>query len=224
MEPVTALQTIEHGPRDATVAVIWLHGLGADGHDFEPIVPELRLPAELPVRFIFPHAPIRPVTINMGQRMRAWYDIYGFDGRHEDEEGIRASARAVGDLVEREIARGVPSSRIVVAGFSQGAAMALHLGLRTPEPLAGAIALSGYLPLETAAATERTEASRRVAFFLGHGTQDPVVLHARGRAAFERLIGWGYQAEWHEYPMPHSVCAEEIAAISRWLQLLPGLR
>lgn len=206
---------VETGPAPER-AVIWLHGLGADGHDFEPIVPELGL--ELAVRFVFPHAPVRPVTLNQGYRMRAWYDITGLDRRAlQDEAGIRQSARQVEALIARENARGVPSDRIVLAGFSQGGAIALHAGLRQASPLAGVMALSTYLPLEQAFAKERAPASATVPVFMAHGSADPVLAAALGEHSRDLLQQLGYPVEWHAYPMGHQVCLEEIRAIAAWL-------
>jgi phospholipase/carboxylesterase len=205
------------------LSVLWLHGLGADGHDFEPIVPELGL--RVPVRFIFPHAPVRPVTINGGMAMRAWYDILGFDRRaKEDSAGIRASAAAVTELVDREIERGMASDRIVLAGFSQGGAIALHTALREPRPLAGVLALSTYLPLAATLASERCAANARIPLFMAHGTDDgvlPIQLAESSRGTLEAL---GYAVDWHVYPMAHSVCMEEVSAIGAWLAALPGAR
>jgi len=213
---------ITTGPKPR-LAVLWLHGLGADGHDFEPIVPELGL--GVPVRFVFPHAPVRPVTINGGMAMRAWYDILGFDRRaREDAAGIRASAAAVTELVDREIERGMSSDRIVLAGFSQGGAIALHTALREPRPLGGVLALSTYLPLAATLASERSAANARLPLFMAHGTDDgvlPLQLAETSRGALEAL---GYAVEWHAYPMAHSVCMEEIGAIGAWLAALPGAR
>jgi phospholipase/carboxylesterase len=199
-------------------SVVWMHGLGADGHDFESIVPELRLPARPAIRFVFPHAPLRPVTINQGQVMRAWYDIRALAGvRREDEPGVRQSARQIEALLERERRRGIAPGRIVLAGFSQGGAMALHVGLRYPERVAGILALSCFLPLAGALAAETTPANRDVPIFWSHGIHDsmiPLVLAEQGR---EHVAALGYRIEWHQYPMPHTVCAEEIADIARWL-------
>lgn len=205
------------------LSVIWLHGLGADGHDFEPIVPELRL--SFPVRFVFPHAPVRPVTINGGMAMRAWYDILGFD-RHatEDAGGIRASATAVGQLIEREIERGMPSERIVLAGFSQGGAIALHTALRESRPLAGVLALSTYLPLVTSLASERSAANAGVPIFMAHGTSDSVLPFALAESSRRALEALGYVVDWHSYSMAHSVCLEEVSAIGAWLAALPARR
>jgi len=209
---------IETGPRP-TGAVIWLHGLGADGHDFEPIVPELVRRGERALRFVFPHAPVRPVTINGGMAMRAWYDIVGLDRLAiQDEAGIRASDSAVTALVERENARGVPSERIVLAGFSQGGAIALYSGARYRERLAGLLGLSCYLLLESRLATERAPANQATPVFLGHGTQDPIVDVRLGMQTRESLAAAGYSVEWHSYPMPHSVSQAEIADIAAWLR------
>ena len=205
--------------------VIWLHGLGADGHDFEAIVPELRLPASLPLRFVFPHAPVRPITINGGMEMRAWYDIVSFDkeGR-ADEAGIRASSALLDGLVEREQQRGIDSSKIVIAGFSQGGAIALHNALRTPLKLCGLMALSSYLPLgdtiDAEVVNNPNAGDASVPVFIAHGTSDPMVPYEGGRGSADVLKSLGYQVEWHEYPMGHSVCAKEIADISDWLQAI----
>lgn len=199
-------------------AVIWLHGLGADGHDFEPVVPQLGLPARLRVRFVFPHAPVRPVTINMGMPMRAWYDILQMGGGREDEAGIRASQGLLEALIARERARGVAAKRIVLAGFSQGGAIALHTGLRHAERLAGILALSTYLPLAATAPAELNAANRDVPLFMAHGSFDDIIPLERAhqsRLALERL---GCTVGWREYPMPHSVCGDEIAHIATWLR------
>jgi phospholipase/carboxylesterase len=207
---------IETGPAP-DAAVIWLHGLGADGYDFEPVVPELRLPARLAVRFVFPHAPVRPVTINMGMPMRAWYDILQLGGGTEDDAGIRASQALVEALIEREKARGVQARRIVLAGFSQGGAIALQSGLRHAQRLGGILALSTYLPLAATLAAERVAANRDLPVFMAHGTLDPMIPIARARASRAALEALGYAVEWREYAMAHSVCGEEIADISAWL-------
>jgi len=202
---------------DATVVL--LHGLGADGYDFVPVVRELETHGAPPARYVFPHAPTMPVTINGGYVMRAWYDILGTDlVRREDERGIRASQRMVEALIEREVERGVPRSRIVLAGFSQGGAITLHTGLRQPQPLAALIALSCYLPLAESFSQEAAAGSRGVPVFLAHGTQDPVVPLARGAASRDALKAAGYAVEWHDYPMPHSVSAEEIRDIAAFMQ------
>src|SRR5216117_2354961 len=192
---------IESGP-SPRASIIWLHGLGADGHDFEPIVPELGLPASLPVRFVFPHALLMPVTINGGAVMRAWYDVTG-DGR-EDETGIRASQARVETLLAREKARGIGATSIVLAGFSQGGAVALQTGLRYPERLAGLLALSCYLPLGDTLAAEASPAGRDVPIFMAHGTDDLLIPLTRARRSRDKLIDLGYRVTWHEYPMPHA--------------------
>ncbi|MCH8504636.1 MAG: alpha/beta hydrolase fold domain-containing protein [Ectothiorhodospiraceae bacterium] len=203
----------------ATASVIWLHGLGADGHDFEPIVPELRLPASLPVRFLFPHAPVRPVTLNNGMAMRAWYDIIALGGgARQDDAGIRESARQVEALIRREHARGIPSERIVLAGFSQGGAIALHTGLRHPERMACIMGMSTYLPLGDTVEAERSEANARTPILIAHGSMDPVVAMSMGERSRDQLQAMGYNVEWHDYPMVHQVCMEEIEDISAWLQ------
>ena len=199
-------------------AVIWMHGLGADGHDFVDIPPLLRLPPRLAVRFVFPHAPMQPVTINGGMVMRAWYDVRPDAGaRREDEAGVRASQRRIEALIAREKTRGVPASRLVLAGFSQGGAMALHTGLRHGERLAGIMGLSCFLPLADRLAAEASAANREVPIFLAHGTQDPLIPLARARHAHQVLTGLGSPVEWREYPMPHSVCEAEIRDIGAWL-------
>jgi phospholipase/carboxylesterase len=207
---------IETGARP-DAAVIWLHGLGADGHDFEPIVPELRLPPSLQLRFIFPHAPVRPVTINQRMRMRAWYDIFQLGPGREDEAGIGESASAVQQLVEEQIKRGINSPRIVLAGFSQGGAIALHTALRYSSRLAGVLALSTYLPLAASLRDEIGEANRRLPIFMAHGTYDDVIPLLRAEQSRKALGDAGYSVEWHTYPMAHSVCAEEIADIASFL-------
>ena len=202
-----------------TCSIVWMHGLGADGHDFVDIVPELGLPAKPGVRFLFPHAPMRPVTINAGYVMRAWYDIRDDAGmRREDPAGVRASQKAIEALLAREKARGVPAVSIVLAGFSQGGAMALHTGLRYGERLAGIMALSCSLPLADTLAAEASPANRDVPIFMAHGTHDPMIPMARAMRARETLSGLGYRLEWHEYPMPHSVCLEEVRDITAWLR------
>jgi phospholipase/carboxylesterase len=209
---------IETG-RDPAAAVIWLHGLGADGHDFEPIVPQLRLRGERPLRFVFPHAPIRPVTLNGGYAMRAWYDIAALDRRAaEDESGIRGSQAAIEGLIRRENARGVAAEHIVLAGFSQGGAMALFTGTRYPERLAGIMGLSCYQLLAERFAAERVAANQSTPIFLAHGMQDPVVAPVRGEEAYRQLQAAGYAVEWHTYSMPHAVCPQEVADIAQWLR------
>jgi phospholipase/carboxylesterase len=203
--------------REPRLAVLWLHGLGADGHDFEPLVPELDLHAS--VRFVFPHAPHRAVTINGGMRMRAWYDILGFGERvAQDEAGIRESAAALGKLVDREIERGMPPTRIVLAGFSQGGAIALHAGLREPRPLGGILALSTYLPLAPTLAAERSAQNAAVPICMLHGTDDPVIPLSAAAASKALLEEHGYRVEWRAYPMAHSVCAAEVRDIAGWIE------
>jgi Predicted esterase len=213
------LPTAEHETAARpTHSIIWLHGLGADGHDFAPIVPQLVTPASPPVRFVFPHAPVRPVTINNGMSMRAWYDIAAFDlNARQDEAGMRASVGEVETLIAREHARGVPSERIVLAGFSQGGAIALAAGLKHAQALAGIIALSTYLPAYVAQPSERSEANATVPIFWGHGSVDPVVAMQRGVDSRELLQSLGYAVEWHSYLMAHAVCPEEIADLRFWL-------
>jgi phospholipase/carboxylesterase len=209
--------TVETGP-DPSYTIIWMHGLGADGHDFEPLVPEL-VTAGLPaLRFVFPHAPVRPVTINNGYAMRAWYDIVGIDRRSaEDFAGIGASAGAIAELIRNENGRGVPTARIVLAGFSQGGAIALHVATRHREALAGVIALSCYLPLARELASERQPANLSAPIFMAHGLQDPVVPYALGDESRQLLTSAGYAVEWHSYPMPHTVCDAEVGDLRRWL-------
>ncbi len=208
---------IETGPAPIA-SIIVLHGLGADGNDFVPFAQELRLGSVGPVRFIFPHAPERPVTLNGGYVMRAWYDILGTDlVRREDEAGLRESQAAIDALIARERERGMAAAKIVLAGFSQGCAMTLMTGLRQPETLAGLVCMSGYLPLAAATAQERSAANRAVPIFMAHGSGDPMIVLPRALASRDALQALGYSVEWHEYPMPHSVCAEEVADLSRWL-------
>ncbi len=203
----------------ATASVIWLHGLGADGHDFVPIVPELKLPAEPVVRFVFPHAPVRAVTLNMGMRMRAWYDIKTLtaDGR-ADDAGIRESVALLGRYIAAERAAGVASERIIVAGFSQGGAVALHAGLRHPEPLGGILALSCYLPLQAELAAELSDANRATPVLMCHGQHDPVLPMQLGVIARDWLLSERYTVEWKEYPMQHQVCLPEIQDVAAWLR------
>ena len=218
----TLLETIElETTPNPTAAVIWMHGLGADGNDFVPIVNEIDLSGAPGIRFIFPHAPTRPVTINNGHVMRAWYDIAFGDlegkTRKADEKGVRESQAQIGQLIARENSRGIAASKIVLAGFSQGGAIALHTGLRYPETLAGVMALSTYLPLAESFVQEATPANAKTPVFMAHGTHDPVVPYAMGNSSREQLQQAGYALEWHEYPMQHSVCLEEVADIGRWL-------
>lgn len=218
------LQTIElHPGAEAQATIIILHGLGADGTDFLSIADELKLAAVGPVRYLFPRAPVRPVTINGRQPMRAWYDILSADlVRREDEAGLRESMAAVSRLIDREVARGVPAHRIVLAGFSQGCAITLGAGLRHPHRLAGLAGLSGYLPLSDTTAAERHSANALTPLFLAHGRNDGVVTMARGAAGRDLLQGLGQPLEWHDYPMEHSVCMEEVQALQRWLLKVLG--
>ena len=206
-----------------TAAVIWLHGLGASGDDFAAVVPELDLDGCPAIRFVFPHAPVMPVTLNGGYVMPAWYDIFGTElgagaVRREDAAGIYATQKAVEALIANEVARGISPANIVIAGFSQGCAMALHVGLRHPAKLAGIMALSGYLPLADTVATELSPANAHTPIFMAHGTQDPVVMLSRAVASRDALVGLGYPVQWHTYAMPHSVHPQEIADISTFLK------
>jgi phospholipase/carboxylesterase len=216
---LTAIE-IETGD-NPTHAIIWLHGLGADGHDFVPIVDELDLPSKKRIRFIFPHAPERPVTINGGYVMRAWYDIYHADFNHrQDESGIRESQQAIDALIIREQQRGIPTQHIFLAGFSQGGAMALQTGLRQAQPLSGIIALSCYLPLVETLATEASPSNASIPILMTHGINDPVIPIAYAIASKDELLAAHYQVDWHQYLMAHTVCGPEIADISYWLQRL----
>ena len=201
---------------DPEGSIIWLHGLGADGHDFEPIIPELRLPGSLALRFVFPHAPVRPVTLNGGMAMRAWYDIISLDRSGPvDDAGINESSGILESLIEREEQRGIDRERIVVAGFSQGGAIAINTVLRAQGKLGGLLALSTWLALPDAANGEVFDTSLPV--FMAHGQFDPMVPMQYGKGSAERLTEVGFDIEWHEYPMAHGVCPQEIADISRWL-------
>lgn len=201
------------------VAIIWMHGLGADANDFVPMVRELDLSGLPAIRFVFPNAGMIPVTVNNGYIMRAWYDIRNADlGRREDEDGLRASQLQIEALIEREKARGIPASSIILAGFSQGCAMTLQTGLRHPERLAGLMCLSGYVPLADKVAAERSEASLETPVFMVHGSHDGVIPVSRAVASRDLLQSLGYQVEWHEYPMQHSLCAEEVEHVSAWLK------
>jgi phospholipase/carboxylesterase len=213
------LPCVEIGPKGpAKSAVIFLHGLGADGHDFEPIVPQLGLDPRSSVRFVFPHAPSIPVSLNGGFVMPAWYDIRDADLRsRHDEAGIRDTAKKIEALIAREVERGIPSRRIVLAGFSQGGAMAVHVALRHPHPLAGIVALSTYLVGADTVAAELSSANRGIPVFQAHGTQDPMVRFERGVALREKLVELGCDVTWREYPMPHAVCMEEIVEVGAWL-------
>jgi phospholipase/carboxylesterase len=215
----TKLEVIElESGKKPTASIIVLHGLGADGTDFVPIAQELKLAPIGEVRYIFPHAPVMPVTINGGMAMRAWYDILGSEiDRREDERGLRASQKMVEALIEREIERGTEAARIVLMGFSQGCAMTLMTGLRYGQRLGGLVGLSGYLPLAAVTEAERHSANHDTPIFLAHGSADQVIPIARATASRDALRALGHPVEWHEYPMPHSVCAEEIADLNRWL-------
>ena len=218
------LETIEiETAPNPTAAIIWLHGLGADGHDFEPVVPEIVRRRERAWRFVFPHAPVRAVTINGGMNMRAWYDIVGFDrGAAEDAPGFLATDALVRELIAREGERGIPAGRVVLAGFSQGGAVTLYTGLRYPERLAGLMALSCYLPLGAGLKTERSARNEGVPILMAHGIDDPVLPVGMGVQARDTLKGLGYEVEWHEYRMPHAVCQPEIADIRQYLmRVLP---
>ncbi len=216
------LETIEleTGP-NPSAAVIWMHGLGADGNDFVPIVNELDLSGAPAIRFVFPHAPKIPVTINNGYVMRAWYDVSFGDlegnTKRADEMGVRQSQAQIGELIAREHARNIPFKNIVLAGFSQGGAISLQTGLRYPETLAGVMALSSYLPCADSFAAEAAPANSQTPVLIAHGTQDPVIPYAMGKASYDRLLAAGYKVEWREYPMPHSVCLEEVRDIGAWL-------
>jgi phospholipase/carboxylesterase len=216
---IDVLPNIEVSTNDAPqVAIIWMHGLGADGNDFVPFVKELNLSGLPGIRFIFPHANTMPVTINGGYTMRAWYDIIHTDlGRQEDEKGLRASQLQVEALIEREKSRGIPASRIILGGFSQGCAMTLQTGLRYKEKLGGLLCLSGYVPLADKVAAERSAANQDTPIFLVHGRLDPVIPLARATASRDLLQSLGYNVEWHDYYMQHSVCPEEVSDISGWL-------
>ncbi len=207
--------------KDPAASIIWLHGLGADGNDFAPIVPEIRLP-RLAIRFVFPHAPVQPVTINGGMRMRAWYDIADGANRREDERGVRASQALIETLIGREKERGTAARRLVLAGFSQGGAIALQTGLRHPERIAGIMALSAYVPVAEELSAEASPANRDVPIFMAHGSYDPVIPLAQAERSRKLLESLGYPVEWREYGMPHSVCPEELADIGAWLVKVLG--
>lgn len=217
MNPPAESVVIETG-EEPDASIIWLHGLGADGHDFEPIIPEMDLPEEAAFRFIFPHAPVRPVTLNGGTPMRAWFDIEALD-RHarQDVAGIDASCDLMSELIERETERGIPGERIVAAGFSQGGAIALLTGLRHPRRLAGIMGLSTYLPLADRVENEARDANRDTPIFMAHGTQDPMLPPHLGEESRALLTRLGYRVDWHTYPMPHAVCPPEIQHIRKWL-------
>lgn len=212
-------ETITINPAEkADAVVIWLHGLGADGHDFEPIVPELALPKSAKIRFVFPHAPMRPITINGGYVMRGWYDIMQADiGAQQDAEGIRTSQRQLERLIKNEIAAGIPPERIILAGFSQGAAIILQTGLRYSSRLGGLLVLSGYVPLADTLEAERDVANQQTPVFMAHGRQDEIIPHGLAEQSRDQLIKLGYPVEWHTYSMPHGVLPEEINDIAQWL-------
>ena len=220
MQPTQADEAVEVVTGESPIgSVIWLHGLGADGHDFEAIVPQLSLPAGAPLRFVFPHAPVQPVTINGGMAMRSWYDILSFDSEgRADREGVLKSSGILEDLISREIERGIPANKIVIAGFSQGGAVAVHTALQTRHEIAGLMALSTYmaLPDDAINAVSRKD----LPIFMAHGSFDPVVQLAWGRSSADRLIEVGFEVEWHEYQMAHAVCPQEIADISAWLRAI----
>jgi phospholipase/carboxylesterase len=217
--PATTQPIIVEPATPATAAVIWLHGLGADGHDFEPVVPELDLPRGHGIRFVFPNAPVRPVTINHGMAMRGWYDVADNDlTRREDEAGVRDSARMIDVLIGEQRSLGIASERIVIAGFSQGGAIALFCGTRCAEQLAGIMALSTYLPLPKTLAAEASRANAGASIFMGHGNFDPIIPVQQGQHSAHELLRAGYKVLWKTYSMPHSVCEEEIRDISTWLQ------
>jgi len=217
----TQLETIEIETGEEPLAsIIWLHGLGADGNDFAPVADEIDLP--IAVRYIFPHAPLMPVSINGGYVMRAWYDISDAAIRREDEAGVRASQALIEELLAREVSSGIPAERIVLAGFSQGGAIALQTGLRHAARLAGILALSTYVPVADSLAAEASSANRSVPIFMAHGSDDPMIPCARAQASHALLRQQGYTVEWHEYPMPHSVCAQEMADLCVWLRRVLG--
>lgn len=231
MADATVPETVEvETGGDPQGAVIWLHGLGADGHDFEPIVPQLALPGVPPLRYVFPHAPVRPVTINGGMAMRAWYDIYSFDRDGPmDEAGIRESGAQLEALIAREGERGIPPERVAIAGFSQGGAIALYTTFHYSPPLAGLLALSTYLPIATPDSGNSSDPDaavtgqpRSLPVFMAHGSGDPVLPIELGRSARDALARAGFDVDWHEYPMPHAVCPEEIADIGRFITRVFG--
>jgi phospholipase/carboxylesterase len=224
-DALLATTDIETGP-NPTASIIWMHGLGADSSDFVPLVPELDLNGCGDIRFVFPDAPVMPVTVNNGYRMRSWYDIIGQEleeqGEQEDEAGLRTSQLAIERLIARELERGIRSERIIVAGFSQGCAMALQTGLRYPQPLAGMLCLSGYLPLRDTIRTERAPANQKTPVFMAHGLVDSVVPLDRAEKSRDLLATLGYQVQWQPYSMGHSLCVEEVADIGKWLQTVLG--
>lgn len=214
------LETVEINPKlPAKASVIWLHGLGADGHDFVDVIPEMKLPVDLAVRFIFPHAPVRPVTINAGYQMRAWFDIYALHvDAPQDEIGIHETENAINALIENEVKRGIACDKIILAGFSQGGAIALYCGLRYPKKLAGILGLSTFLPLHKNFPQQKNPANLTTPIMMAHGTQDQVVPIQLGEFSRDYLKDLGYQVEWRSYPMQHQVCLEEIGDVAAWLQ------
>ncbi|WP_176140844.1 alpha/beta hydrolase [Pseudoxanthomonas indica] len=223
--PTALLDTVEQETGAAPAwSVLWLHGLGADGHDFAPIVPELVRPDWPALRFVFPHAPVRAVTINNGVRMRAWYDIVGMDfATRADSDGIEESIVQVQSLIDRELARGMAPERLLLAGFSQGGAIALSAALRRSQPLAGVIALSTYLPGMELAAQKLADQATRQPVFMAHGSGDPVIPMVHAQRSAQALQAMGFAVQWHAYPMGHQVCAEEIAALADWMSGLFAL-
>ncbi len=218
--PTNPLEAVIVEPKEKAVAsVIFLHGLGADGHDFTPVVPQLNQLTQLPIRYIFPHAPLRAVTINNGYVMRAWYDIAGLDRSFkEDMDGITTSAKSIEALITAELTKGISSQKIILAGFSQGGAIAIYTGLCYPAQLGGIIALSTYVPIAEQLAIERHEANHQIPVFLAHGTQDSIIPFSWAEISYKRLHDLKYNVTWHKYNMPHSVCPEEIADIGKWLK------
>lgn len=218
--PIKPLETVIVEPKEKAIAsVIFLHGLGADGHDFTPVVPQFNQITQLPIRYIFPHAPMRAVTINNGYVMRAWYDIHALDHRaKEDIEGITESAQAVEQLIADELAKGISSQKIILAGFSQGGAIAIFTALRYPAQLGGVVALSTYIPAADHLAKEIHEANLQIPIFLAHGTHDPLIQMQWGEMTHKRLSDLKFQVSWHKYNMAHSVCPEEIMDIGNWLK------
>lgn len=221
---MNVLPTVEHATGPAPrFTVLWLHGLGADGNDFAPLVPQLVRPEWPALRFVFPHAPLRPITINAGMRMRGWYDIAGFDlAQKQDEAGIRASMEQVEALIGREAERGVAAEHVILAGFSQGGAVALACGIRHGQRLGGIVALSTYLPIAEIVAAERHAANARTPIFMAHGTFDPVVPLVRGDVSRQHLLDFGHPLSWHSYPMAHQLCPQEISDLAEWLSVQLG--
>lgn len=205
--------------KTAQFSVIWLHGLGADGNDFASIVPQLRIPEYMPIRFIFPHAPAMPVTINQGYKMPAWFDIYDIDlSSRADKEGVKRSTAEIHKLIDHEVQRGIPSDHIILAGFSQGSVIAFYSGLTYPSPLAGIVALSGLLPHAEELIASASPANQQIPIFIAHGTMDNIVPIKLGELSYQALVAAGYEVSWHTYPMAHSVCMEEISDISGFIQ------